>query len=141
MHHFYVSLLPKHKTHIFKRKQDQNVLLVKNIMQFHRTSTCIWTCHLNHKQTNYTFESTIMSYEKNWIKIKTPNLTQQCSNKSNQIPCSSCPKTRNPEKFKQQKLKLLMSKNWKPRKVEKLITQKTSNNKNYNSSCQQKLKT
>ena len=50
----------------------------------------------------------IKSYEKNWIKIKTPNLTQQLSNKSNQVSYSSCPcqqklktqkssKTRNPE--------------------------------------------
>ena len=60
----------------------------------------------------------IKPYEKNWIKIKTPNLTQQRSNKSNQISYSSCPKTRNPEKLKQQELKLLMSKNWKPKKVE-----------------------
>ena len=37
----------KHKK--FKRKQDKHVLLVKNIMQFLRTSTCIWTYHLNHK--------------------------------------------------------------------------------------------
>ena len=50
----------------------------------------------------------IKLYEKNWIKIKTPNLIQQHSNKSNQISYFSCPcqqklktqkssKTRNPE--------------------------------------------
>ena len=45
----------------------------------------------------------IKLYEKNWIKIKTPNLTQQHSNKSNQISYFSCPKTRNPKKLKTQK--------------------------------------
>ena len=75
-------------------------------MQFLRTSTCIWTYHLNHKQTNYTSESMIKPYEKNWIKIKTPNLTQQHSNTSNQISYSSC----------------LCQQNWKHRKVQKLET-------------------
>ena len=101
-------------------------------MQFLRTSTCIWTYHLKHKQTNYTSQSMIKPYEKNWIKIKTPNLTQQRSNKSNQISCSSCPKTRNLEKFKQQKWNSSCP---KTRNLEKLKTKKSLNNKNWNSSC------
>ena len=45
----------------------------------------------------------IKPYEKNWIKIKTPNLTQQRPNKSNQISYFSCPNPRNPEKLKTHK--------------------------------------
>ena len=61
----------------------------------------------------------IKLYKKNWIKIKTPNLTQQCSNKSNQnlmflMSKNWKPiKVENPENFKQQKLKLLL-----PTKIE-----------------------
>ena len=111
-------------------------------MQFLRTSTCIWTYHLNHKQTpNLTqqrsnkkkIKSLVphvqkLETQKSWkprkvqtTKIETPHVRKLETQKSlnNKNWNSSCPKTGNPEKLK---------------------TQKTSNNKNWNSLCQQKLK-
>ena len=76
LHHFYVPLFPKHKTHINSRENKTKMCYWKKILcNFLELQLVFELTISTTKKTNYTSESMIKPYEKKWIKIKTPNLT------------------------------------------------------------------